>query len=214
MSDEVISAAARYRRGLLRGRFRRLFSGRSVGMTAGLPIVACFLGPALVGLFVFRLIPIAIALIGSLYSENLMGERIYEGLGNFRSIFSDPRFWESFRVTLIFNLFINPMKIISAFVAAMLTFGRFRGAVTFRVLFFLPMTLSIGLTAILWDLLLNLHVGPVNAVLEAMGYARQGFFTDEDQALWTIMAVSTWKALGYYMIFLLAGLYNISDEYY
>jgi multiple sugar transport system permease protein len=76
------------------------------------------------------------------------------------------------------------------------------------------MTLSIGLTAVLWSMLLDQTIGPVNALLEQIGIGRQGFFRDEDQALGTIIAVASWKGCGYWMVFLLAGLFGIDDQLY
>lgn len=173
-----------------------------------------FLAPALLGLLVFRLSPIGVALWGSLHRETLAGEQIFVGLGQFKALFADAAFWESVRVTLVFNIIINPLQIAIAFGMALLVLRPGRFVTLFRAAFFLPMTLSLGLTAVLWAMLLDQTLGPVNALLEALGFARQKFFFDEHQALGTMIAVASWKGCGYWMIFLLAGLYGIDEQLY
>jgi multiple sugar transport system permease protein len=188
------------------------FRDSGIGTGAGLGIVLVFLLPALVGLLAFRLAPIAIALVGSLYGETLAGDQVWRGLANYQRLAADDGFWRSVQVTLLFNLVINPLQVLIAFALALLVFRPGRFITFFRTAFFLPMTLSIGLTAILWDILLSQHVGPVNGLLQLLGFERQGFFHDEDQALWAMIAIASWKGCGYWMIFLLAGLYEIPEE--
>lgn len=183
-----------------------------IGTQAGTLMIALFLAPALLGLVAFRLVPIAIALVGSLFGETLTGDLVWRGLGNFERLLGDPNVWHSVRVTLLFNLLINPLQVLIAFGLALLVLRPAPGIGLFRAAFFLPMTLSIGLTAMLWDILLNQHVGPVNALIAQLGFARQGFFHDENQALATMIVIASWKGCGYWMIFLLAGLAAIPEE--
>ena len=183
-----------------------------IGTQAGIGVILAFLLPALIGLAAFRLAPIAIALWGSLHGETLAGEQVWRGLANYERLSGDPGFWRSVQVTLLFNLVINPLQVLIAFGLALRVFRPGRFIVFFRTAFFLPMTLSIGLTAILWDILLNQHVGPVNGLLQIFGLGRQGFFHDEGQALWAMIAIACWKGCGYWMIFLLAGLHEIPEQ--
>lgn len=68
------------------------------------------LAPALVGLLVFRLYPIAIAVISSFYTT-VHGSMAFAGLGNYESLIGDHVFWRSLGVTLWFNLLVNPIQI-------------------------------------------------------------------------------------------------------
>lgn len=173
-----------------------------------------FLLPAVGLLIVFRLAPIAISIGGSFTSQSLMGETAFHGWGNYRDLFTDPGFWNSVRVTLLFNILINPLQILVAFVMALLVFAPGRFLTFFRVSFFLPMTMSTALVAVMWNLLLDPNLGLVNTILAETPLGRQGFFFDEEQALGAMIGISTWKGAGYYMIFLLAGLFRISEELY
>lgn len=112
-------------------------------------VVLAFLLPALAFLVLFRLTPIVIAIGGSLFTQNLAGETSFGGLTNFGQLFGDERFWNSLKVTLIFNIIINLLQIAIALGYALLVMAPGRGVTFFRATFFLPMTLSTGLTAVL-----------------------------------------------------------------
>jgi multiple sugar transport system permease protein len=171
-----------------------------------------FLAPALVGLLVFRLAPIGIAVAGSLTGTSLMGDLSFVGLENFSYLLSDPEFWSSLQVTLIFNLIINPLQLAIAFALALLVFQPGRGIWLYRTLLVLPMAVSTGLSAVLFGLFLDVNLGPLNGFLEWIGIGAQPFHRGQDQALATLIGIATWKGAGYWMLFLLAGLYSIPSS--
>lgn len=168
-----------------------------------------FLAPALIGLGVFRLTPIIIAMGGSLSGMSLMGDLKFVGLENFEYLLTDPEFWSSLRITLIFNLIINPLQLAIAFGLALLVFQPGRGVWLYRTLLVLPMAVSTGLSAVLFGLFLDGNLGPMNGFLEWVGIGAQPFHRGESQALGTLIGIATWKGAGYWMLFLLAGLYSI-----
>ena len=168
-----------------------------------------FLAPALLGLAVFRLAPIGIAVAGSLSGTSLMGDLRYVGLDNFGYLLTDPEFWSSLRVTLLFNLIINPLQLAVAFGLALLVFQPGRAVWLYRTLLVLPMAVSTGLSAVLFGLFLDANLGPLNGFLEWVGIGAQPFHRGESQALATLIGIATWKGAGYWMLFLLAGLYSI-----
>jgi multiple sugar transport system permease protein len=169
-------------------------------------------GPALVGLLAFRLVPMMIAVAGAFSGTSLLGELQFRGFGNFVALFTDPGFWSSLRVTLLFNLIINPLQLVAALLLALLVFREGPLVRFYRLLFFLPVTVSTALTAVLFGLFLDPNLGPMNGILEWAGIGAQPFYRSPDQALWTLIGVATWKGAGYWMLFLLAGLYAIPDE--
>ncbi len=171
-----------------------------------------FLAPAFLGLFMFRFIPIGLSGYGSLFAENLRGDTIFVGLKNYRELWEDPAFWNSLRVTILFNLIINPLQICCALTLAMLVRRPGRWIDLFRLSFIMPMTVSIALTSIIWSILLDPSLGPINGLLRWLGVGIQPFFRSEQQALPTLMMIATWKGAGYWMIFLLSGLLSIPKE--
>ena len=168
-----------------------------------------FLAPALIGLAVFRLAPILIAMAGSLSGMSLMGDLRFVGWENYHYLVTDAEFWWSVRVTLLFNLIINPLQLAVAFALAMLVFAPGRGIWAYRTLLVLPMAVSTGISAVLFGLFLDANLGPLNGFLEWVGIGAQPFHRSEHQALGTLIGIATWKGAGYWMLFLLAGLYAI-----
>lgn len=173
-----------------------------------------FLAPALLGLLVFKLLPIVVAFAGSLYGTSLLGEPVFKGLDNYLAVFEDVDFWHSLSVTLWFNLITNPLQVVLSLAVAMLVFKPGPLIGLFRSVLFLPVTLSLVLTALIWNLLFDPFLGPVNAVISAMGFERQPFFKSESQALGSMVWLSTWRGVGYWMMFMLAGLYAIPSSLY
>jgi multiple sugar transport system permease protein len=171
-----------------------------------------FVAPAFLGLFLFRFIPIGLSGFGSVFSENLRGDMVFVGLKNYIDLMEDPSFWNTMRVTLIFNLIINPFQICCAMALAMLVRRPTQWIDLFRLGFLMPMTVSIALTSIIWSILLDPTLGPVNGLLRWGGFQSQPFFRSEHQALETLILIATWKGAGYWMVFLLSGLLAIPKE--
>ncbi|MCB9969304.1 MAG: sugar ABC transporter permease [Geminicoccaceae bacterium] len=173
-----------------------------------------FLAPALIGLIVFRLAPIGIAIVGGFLQQTLRGETVFAGLANYLDLATDPVFWNSVRVTLLFNVLINPFQVVVALGLALLVFRPGPGVTFFRAAYFLPMCVSLAIVSVLWNILLDTQLGPVNGLLSALGLERQPFFRSESQALLTMIGIASWKGCGYWMMFLLAGLYAIPDDFH
>lgn len=172
------------------------------------------LAPALVGLAVFRLYPIALAAWGSLHTSTFGegGGRVFVGLDNYRYLVAEPTFWSSLWVTLKLNLVINPLQVALALGLAVLADQRFPGIRAYRTAFFIPIGVSIPIAALIWRIMLDPNAGLVNAVLTAIGLPAQPFLTSADQALWAIVLIATWKGVSFWMVFLLAGLQNIPAD--
>ena len=171
-----------------------------------------FLAPALAGLLLFRVAPVGIALVGGFFGTSLTGEAVFAGFDNYSRLADDPEFWSSVRVTLLFNVVINPLQVALAFGLALLMARPGRGVGTLRTAVLLPITVSIALTSVLWNLLLDPGVGPVNGVLRSLDLPAQPFFRSAGQALPSIIVMCTWRGVGYWMLFMLAGLNAIPAE--
>ena len=171
-----------------------------------------FLAPALTGLLVFRFVPIGLSLVGGLFTTGLTGNTAFSGMANYSGLAEDPEFWRSMRTTLLFNLVINPLQVTLAFLLALLMARPGRGVGFMRTAVLLPITVSIALTSVLWNLLLDPGVGPVNGLLRTLGLPAQPFFRSEDQAMPALIAICTWRGVGYWMLFMLAGLGSIPAE--
>lgn len=176
-----------------------------------------FLLPAFAGLLLFQLIPIVFGLGRSLYGINFAtGAGLVEfvGLKNFQDLFSDPVFWNAFRVTLVFNLFVNPIQVVLALGIAVLLNAKLRGIGFFRTLFYMPIGVSLTITTVIWGLLLDRDSGMINGILNALGIQSQAFLQSPQQALPSLILLLSWKGVAFWMLVLLAGLQSVSPTLY
>jgi multiple sugar transport system permease protein len=170
------------------------------------------LAPALIGLAAFRLYPIALAVSDSLFTQ-VQGNTVFVGLGNYLALFADSTFWKSLQVTAWFNLLMNPIQVALALGLALLYVQKFRGVTLYRILFLIPIGVSLPTAVLIWRIMLTPD-GLVTGVLGVAGIPAQPWLTSEGLALYSIIAIATWKGISYWMIFIIGGLQNISPEIY
>lgn len=133
---------------------------------------------------------------------------------NYFNIITDNAFWKSLWITLKFNLILTPLQIVISLGMALLVSRKIKGIGFFRTIYYLPVTISITVACIMWNMMLNPQNGIVNSILLKIGINAQPFFTGNTQALASIMALSSWKGCGYWMMFLMAGIKDIDVSLY
>lgn len=175
-----------------------------------------FLAPALAGLLLFRIYPIFLALWESMFITSFGGgvSRVFVGLENFRLLWSDFIFWRSLKATAILTVIINPVQIALALGLALLLQRRSRYIRIIRTLFLLPIGVALPIATVIWGLMLNPNRGLINGILAVVGIPAQPFLTSEEQAIWSIVLIATWKGVAFWMLFLLAGLEDIPKYLY
>jgi multiple sugar transport system permease protein len=174
-----------------------------------------FLFPAILGLLMFKLYPVLSGLQQSFYAPAfLSASEAFIGLQNYIVLFTDPVFWNSLKITLLFNVFVNPIQVILAFMLALLLNSKLKHIGIFRGIHFVPVAVSVATACILWNIMLSPEQGVINSVLVGLGLEPQPFLTSSKQALASIIGISTWKGIGYWAIFLLAGLQEVSISLY
>ncbi|MCS7464209.1 sugar ABC transporter permease [Paenibacillus doosanensis] len=174
-----------------------------------------FLFPAMLGLLLFKLYPVFKGLTDSLYAPAFLNaSEAFVGLQNYTTLFTDPVFWNSLKITLLFNVFVNPIQVILAFMLALLLNAKLKHIGIFRGIHFVPVAVSVSTACILWNIMLSPEQGVVNSMLVGLGLEQQPFLTSSKQALASIIGISTWKGIGYWAIFFLAGLQEVSVSLY
>jgi multiple sugar transport system permease protein len=174
-----------------------------------------FLSPGVIALVLLRIVPTVSAVRSSLYKGFPGGlvPSTFSGFHNYRQLFNDPEFIATIWRTLLFNAVINPLQIFLALLIALLMIQRIRFAGLWRTLVFVPVTVPIVGSCIAWGVALDPR-GPINSIISALGGHAQPFFTSPNQALASIIIVASWIGIGYWMLFLIAGLQAIPEELY
>lgn len=172
-----------------------------------------FLTPQLVGLIIFSLIPVAIAIGLSFMSWDRFGARTFVGIQNYINQFANPDFWIATYNTLLYTLFTVPIGLSLALVLAVVLNKR-TGKNVYRLFFFMPVVTSSVSVSVMWMWILNGDIGILNQVLGMIGIQGPNWLTDTRIVMLSIAMLSIWWQLGYNMVIFLAGIQNISKSYY
>jgi len=141
-------------------------------------------------------------------------ESPFVGLQHFRMLFEYKLFWVSVRNTLIYAaVFYAGMVPLALFVSAGLS-SVARGRIFYQFVIFLPVVVSLVAISLLFKMLMNPQLGQINQFLKALGIPPSQFLTSHESALYSVIGVDIWKALGFYVVIVTAGMLNIPEEMY
>jgi ABC-type sugar transport system permease subunit len=171
-----------------------------------LPYVLIF--PAFVLILLFKAYPILSTLIEGFRNRGSWTLSVYQ------RVLVDPSFWNALWITIKINLVMIPFQVFLAFLMALLVNVMVRGVGVFRTIYYLPVTISLTVATILWNMMFSPNSGIINSLLGLVHIPPQGFLISTSQALWSIVVIASWKGVGYWMMFLLAGLKNIDLAIY
>lgn len=175
-----------------------------------------FLLPALVvlGMAVFYPAFQAFSLSFTQYDLDLTQAPQWVGLKNFQKLWSDKVFWQTLRNTFLYLIGVVPILVIVPLVLAILVNQKLRGIRWFRIAYYTPVIISMVVAGIAWKALYASD-GILNQLLKLVGFTDGiPWLTSPDLALWSVMVVTIWKGLGYYMVIYLAGLQGIPVDLY
>jgi multiple sugar transport system permease protein len=179
-----------------------------------------FVGPALICLVVFGVLPIIVAGAVSLTDLNITGLANYSnihfvGLGNYRTLFHDKFFWSSLGNTAFFIVIGVPTIIIGSLaVAIALNQSTSRWFRALRVFYFFPAITAIVAISLIWGYLYNTQFGLFNYLLSLVGVAPVQWLSDPTLAKFSVALVAVWRATGLDIVIFLAALQAIPPEYY
>jgi len=175
-----------------------------------------FLLPALavLGIAVFYPAFQAFSLSFTQYDLDLTQAPQWVGLKNFQKLLNDKVFWQTLRNTFLYLIGVVPILVIVPLGLAILVNQKLRGIRWFRIAYYTPVIISMVVAGIAWKALYASD-GILNQLLKLVGLTNGiPWLTSPDLALWSVMLVTIWKGLGYYMVIYLAGLQGIPVDLY
>jgi len=176
-----------------------------------------FISPFFVMFCAFQLAPIFYGFWMSLQKITLMvGSPVkFVGLENYLNLLSNVRFYQSLKVSVLYTVGHGSIHLLIALGLALVLNLKFRGRNIYRTIFFLPVVTSLAVSALIWMLILDHHVGLLNIVLRKIGLPGNYRWLDSPQlSLPSIIMVGTWRWFGFQMVIMLAGLQNIPNDLY
>ena len=123
-------------------------------------------------------------------------------------------FYKALRVSLQYLLVVPPIQIAS-FLLAVLINQKIKGIKFFRTLYYLPVISGVIIVGYCWRWVFN-PSGLLNGSLQMVRILESGqkiyWLDNPNIALWSLMFVTFWRGLGYYMVIYLAGLQSVSND--
>jgi multiple sugar transport system permease protein len=136
------------------------------------------------------------------------------GFSNFKHLWVDPVFQRSIFNTLLYVVCVVPVSVIGGLVIALLVHARTQTRSFYEVVYFLPVTSTLIAMATVWQFLLHPKLGPINTIIQWLGFSAQNFLGDPTLMIPTLAAIGVWQLLGFNMILFLTGLSTIPQDLY
>lgn len=173
-----------------------------------------FLLPAAVILLVFFFIPFFQTFILSFqdYSSSIYNPT-YIGLQNYIKLFHAPIFYKVLLNTFLYLFIAVPILAIIPLFLAILLNNKIKGITLYKILIYLPVIVSIVVAAIAFKWLYA-DQGILNYAMTKIGFEPIGWLTDTRFSLVSVILVTIWKGIGYYMMIYLAALMSVPKELY
>lgn len=177
-----------------------------------------FILPGLIGFSVFILLPFIMSFVLSFTEWNFLegvGAIEFNGLDNYKRLFQDEWFLNSFWNNILFTIVSVPLLLIVGLIMAAIIdrYIKYDGLV--KVLVFIPYIASVVAVATVWMMLFEPTQGPINQFLMSVGVENPpGWLTSFTWSLPSIMIIYIWQQLGYFIIVFVSGLKNIPEEIY
>ncbi|HEY9222528.1 MAG TPA: sn-glycerol-3-phosphate ABC transporter permease UgpA [Variovorax sp.] len=167
------------------------------------------LTPQMLVILVFFFWPAGQALFQSLQQQDPFGTSVeFVGLDNFRQLFDDPSYVESFKTTALFSVLVAGIGISLSLMLAVFADRVARGATFYKTMLILPYAVAPAVAAVLWVFMFSPSLGVVAYALGKVGID-WNHLLNSGHAMTLIVMASVWKQISYNFLFFLAGLQSI-----
>jgi multiple sugar transport system permease protein len=180
-----------------------------------------FLLPSFLGFVVFVALPVVVSLLLSFVDWNLLTQPEWVGVANYRQLLTrDPVFWRVVRNTLYFMVTIVPLQLFFGLLLAVALNQAIRGALFYRVIYFMPVVTTIVAGAIVFQFLLNRDFGVISGWIWDFGRLTglpiqpPDFLNSTKWSKPAVVLLTLWKNTGFTMVIYLAALQGVPNELY
>lgn len=167
-----------------------------------------FILPALIGTFIFIIIPVICSFGLSFSKWDLLNPIQFVGLANYKEIFSEPLFYKIFWNTVVFALTTSIFGVIIPLILACILNSKIRGSEFYKTAYFLPFITPMIVIGVVWEWIFDPNIGLLNHIL----HLHINWLYDTHFAMPALIIVSVWKLIGYNMVIFLSSLSGISQS--
>jgi multiple sugar transport system permease protein len=169
-----------------------------------------FVLPALVGTFIFIVIPIFCSFALSFTEWDLLNEIKFAGLDNYRAVLSEGEFSQILVNTFVYAISTTIFAVIIPLLIAAALNTKIRGSEAFKTMYFLPFITPAVVIAIVWGWIFDPNIRGVNTLLKT----HYTWLFDTHLAMPVLIFVSVWKLVGYNIVLFLTGFSSIDNSVY
>lgn len=169
-----------------------------------------FVLPALVGTFIFIIIPIICSFALSFTEWDLLNDITFVGLDNYKSVLSEPEFLQILINTFVYAISTTVFAVIIPLIIASILNAKIRGAEAFKTIYFLPFITPAVVIAIVWAWIFDPNIGLVNNLLNT----HYSWLYSTKLAMPILIFISVWKLIGYNVVLFLTGFSTINQDVY
>ncbi len=149
------------------------------------------------------------------YEYDLTQPPDWVGPANFERLLQDAVFWQVLWQTVLYLIIVVPILTFIPLAIAILVNRKLAGVSWFRAAYYMPVIVSMVVAGIAWNWVYA-EDGLLNQWIIGLGLRNEAipWLTSPQWALFSVMTVTVWKGLGYYMVVYLAGLQAIPNDIY
>lgn len=162
--------------------------------------------PQLLITLIFFFLPAGQAIEQSVMMQDAFGlSNEFVGLANFQTLFVDPNYIESFKVTMLFSVLVAGIGLAVSLLFAVCADRVLRGGNAYKSFLIIPYAIAPAVAGVLWMFIFNPTLGVLSYALRQFGF-EWNYMVNADHALALIVIAAVWKQVSYNFIFFLAGL--------
>ena len=167
-----------------------------------------FMGPSLLGVSVFFIVPFLVVVYYSVIRSPINPEFVF--LDNFIAVLKNSSFQTAAKNTATFSIVAVPLAVVLSLGLALMLECRIPGKSWLRTFFLSPMMVPVASVVLIWQVVFHYN-GTLNAVLSTFGVSPVDWLNSPYCQI-VIIVLFLWKNLGYNMILFMAALNNIPKE--
>ena len=167
-----------------------------------------FISPALIGIFIFIIIPVIFSFSLSFADWDLLNDIHFVGLSNYKAILSEKYFLQVLSNTFIYTVAVSVLAVIIPLILACILNSKIKGSEFFKATLFIPYITPMIVVALVWQWIFDPNIGLANQIFST----NLNWLYDKHLALPVLIIVSVWKLIGYNVIIFLSGLATINQE--
>jgi len=170
--------------------------------------------PSILLYTIFIIIPIGMAVGYSFTKYSGLGKPVFNGLENYKRLFSDSLFLQSLKNTMEMFVPAFLLLLVFSFLLALLLNKKIRGSDFAKSMIFSPAIIAPIICGIIWVYILDPNIGVINNVLEAVGASglKQEWIGGDKLSPYSVAVIYFWQQLGYLTTIFIAGLKMIPDD--